>query len=219
MMDKSQNAPGIILSSQKEAGSKLAKWSSERVFSASKICAFCGKEFCPWVKMKDGKVLSVMGETLWEKQKCCSIQCAKKFSPTSLNAQARKKISNRLKEIRHSPIKRGGNGQLLPLPQLALLHALGDGWMAEHSIKTNAGHRNGTYPNCYKVDIANPEMMMAIELDGGSHTSLERQEQDQKKVKFLVGLGWSIYRVSNEKSLYLYSTFKSVDTLLTSLME
>jgi len=107
---------------------------------------------------------------------------------------------------------------LLPLPQLALLHALGDGWVAEYAIKTNAGHRNGTYPNCYKADIANPEMMIAIELDGGSHSSLERQGQDQKKVIFLVGLGWSVYRVSNAKALSLYSTFTSVDTLLTSLM-
>ena len=108
---------------------------------------------------------------------------------------------------------------MLPLPQLALLHALGDGWTAELSIKTNAGHCNGVYPNCYKVDIANQEKMIAIELDGGSHSSLERQEQDSKKMAYLAGLGWSVYRVSNEKALHLYTTFKSVDTLLTLLME
>lgn len=108
---------------------------------------------------------------------------------------------------------------MLPLPQLALLHALGEGWEAEVAIKTKAGHRNGVYPNCYKVDIGNKEMKIAIELDGGSHSTLERQEQDRKKVAKLSELGWCVYRVSNEKALHLYTTFKSVDTLLTLLKE
>jgi hypothetical protein len=134
-----------------------------------------------------------------------------------LSAEARKQIKKRLKEIKHKPIQRGGNGRLLPLPQLALLHALGEGWEAEIAIKTNSGHLNGVYPNAYKVDIGNLEKMIAIELDGGSHGSLERQEQDRKKTALLVSLGWSVFRVSNEKALSLYSTFKSVDTLLTLL--
>jgi hypothetical protein len=166
---------------------------------------------------EDGKIKSAIPEHTWEKQKFCSVRCAKRFSPTALDAQARQKISKRLKEIKHRPIKRGGNGQLLPLPQLALLHALGEGWVAELAIKTNAGHRNGVYPNAYKVDIANPEMMLAIELDGSSHGPLERQAQDKKKVECLVRLGWRVLRISNEEALRLYSTFKSVDTLLTSL--
>jgi very-short-patch-repair endonuclease len=89
--------------------------------------------------------------------------------------------------------------------------------VAELAIKTNAGHRNGVYPNAYKVDIANPEMMLAIELDGSSHGPLERQAQDKKKVECLVRLGWRVLRISNEEALRLYSTFKSVGTLLTSL--
>ena len=108
---------------------------------------------------------------------------------------------------------------MLPIPQLALLHALGDGWEAELAIKTHAGHLNGVYPNCYKVDIGNSELMIAIEIDGGSHSSLERKTQDEKKHSFLKALGWSVYRVSNEKALFLYTTYKSPDTLLISLME
>ena len=94
----------------------------------------------------------------------------------------------------------------------------GMGWIAEHPIKTYAGHLNGIYPNAYKVDIANLEKMIAIELDGGTHSSIERQNQDKKKDQCLAALGWSVYRVSNQKALNLYSTFKSVDTLLISLM-
>jgi very-short-patch-repair endonuclease len=81
------------------------------------------------------------------------------------------------------------------------------------------GHRNGTYPNHYKIDVANKNLMIGIELDGGSHGSLERKSQDAKKTDILIFQGWSIYRVSNERALQLYSTFTSVDTLLTSLME
>lgn len=214
------NAHQTTLSSQRKDGSERRNWRTVRVFTESKLCTACGQEFKPWIKKdENGKVTSAQPEPSWRKQNFCSIKCAKRFSPTALDAQARKKISDTLKKIKHQPIKRGGNGQLLPLPQLALLHALGVGWVAEHPIKTNAGHRNGVYPNAYKVDIANPEKMIAIELDGGSHGPLVRQAQDQKKTDLLVSLGWSVYRVTNERALHLYTTFKSVDTLLTSLME
>ena len=105
---------------------------------------------------------------------------------------------------------------MLTLPQLALLHALGEGWAAEHAIRT--GSIMGGVPPSYKVDIANPSMMIAIEVDGGSHCPLVRKEQDEKKSRCLEALGWSVFRVSNERALHLYSTFKSADTLLTSLM-
>lgn len=132
------------------------------------------------------------------------------------NHQARMKMKARLREIKHKPIKCGGNGQLLPLSQLALLHALGDGWEAEVAVPTKIERGNG-YPTCYKIDIANMEKKIAIEIDGGSHCMIERREQDAKKTDLLVSLGWSVFRVSKEEALRLYSTFTSVDTLLTSL--
>ena len=217
-MEKKLNAQEITHSLQKKGGSNVPSWRKDRIYLASKICAHCGSEFKPWIKKhQDGSVKSAMPEPVWLKQKYCSLKCAKRSSPTVLDAQARKKISQTLKEIKHKPIKRGGNGQLLPLPQLALLHALGEGWVAEHPIPTKMGHRNGIYPNAYKVDIANPKIKLAIELDGGSHGTLERKAQDQKKVECLVRLGWRVLRISNEEALHLYSTFKSVVTLLTLL--
>ena len=133
--------------------------------------------------------------------------------------QSRLKMRARLKEIQHKPIKRGGNGQLLPLPQLALLHALGEGWEAEFVVPTHMTRVPGGYPTCYKIDIANKQKMIGIEVDGNSHMPLERRSQDAKKMKLLASLGWSVFRVSNEKALRLFSTFESVDTLLTLLME
>lgn len=218
-MIESSNALETTRFLQTQGGQRLGTWRGERVFLASKICPHCGTVFRPWMVIKDGKVTSCIQEPAWKKQSFCSVKCAKRSSPTVMSAAVRNQISKRLKEIKHKPIQRGGNGRLLPLPQLALLHALGDGWEAELPIKTKAGHLNGVYPNAYKVDIGNREKMIAIELDGYSHGTLERKEKDRKKTDFLVNLGWSVFRVSNEKALSLYSTFKSVDTLLTSLME
>jgi len=130
----------------------------------------------------------------------------------------RQKVRQRLKEIRHKPIRRGGNGGLLTLPQLALLHALGAGWEAEVAVPTCAPRESG-YPTNYKLDLAHPERKLGIELDGRSHAFISRAEQDAKKDGFLRSLGWSVYRVSNTRALELFSTFTSTDTLLTTLME
>lgn len=107
---------------------------------------------------------------------------------------------------------------MLPLAQLALLHALGEGWESEFSVTTHLCRKTTGFPHCYKLDIANPVKMIGIELDGGSHGSIARRELDRKKTDLLTSLGWCVYRVSNERALSLYSTFKSVDTLLSSLM-
>ena len=217
-MEQLQNAPEITLSSLSKVGGRRGNWRSERVFLASKACVFCGKEFRPWIKKtQDGKIISVFGELAWNRQVACSISCSKRFKNPMSNHQVKLRQRARLKEINHKPIKRGGNGQLLPLPQLALLHALGEGWEAEYSVATKMRHLGTGYPTCYKIDIANPIRMIAIEVDGGSHTALAIRERDKKKAEFLVSRGWSVYRVSNERALFLYSTFKSVDTLLISL--
>ena len=142
-----------------------------------------------------------MSETMWNKQVCCSMSCAKKYKNQISLESACKKMIATLRAIQHTPIQRGGNGKL---------HALGGGWVAEHPIPTKQGRHSG-YPTCYKVDIANPDLMIAIEIDGSSHRLLSRKKLSQ--------LGWRVFRVSNEKALHLYSTFKSVDTLLTLLTE
>ena len=59
--------------------------------------------------------------------------------------------------------------------------------------------RKSPYPTNYKIDIANVDLMIAIEVDGGSHTALVRQEQDKKKEEFLTGLGWRVLRFLNKE--------------------
>jgi hypothetical protein len=208
----------ITDSSPAEAGQKQAPWTSVRSYSAVKTCTHCGAEFRPWRKRHPNGKESVCQEKLWAKQRFCSISCSKKHAnPMSQNA-VRQKVRQRLKAIRHKPIPRGGNGQLLTLPQLALLHALGDGWEAEVAVPTSMARDSG-YPTHYKLDLAHRDRKLGIEIDGQSHALIDRAKQDTKKDQLLRSLGWSVYRVSNTRALGLFSTFTSTDTLLTSLME
>ena len=216
-MDPSLNAQTSTQSSPQEDGNVLSPWRSARGLLASKVCACCGKQFFPRIKEINGKRVAMLQEEHWNAQQTCSVSCAKRLSNPMSKEEVRRKVRAKLREIRHKPIKRGGNGQLLPLPQLALLHALGEGWESEYPVATKMRHLKTGYPTCYKLDLACPEKKIGIELDGGSHCSLERQAQDLKKTEFFISQGWSIYRVSNERALSLYSTFTSTDTLLTLL--
>jgi very-short-patch-repair endonuclease len=65
-------------------------------------------------------------------------------------------------------------------------------------VKTKKPAGSG-FPPCYKVDIGEPTLKIAIEVDGMSHNSLERRKQDRKKEAFLRGLGWTVLRFSNRE--------------------
>ena len=118
------------------------------------------------------------------------------LNPTS-DPLIRKKISIALKKMNWKPPVRGGNGHPMTVPQSKLLKALGKMWVAEHAI--SLGKRQAGYPTCYKVDIAWPEKMIAIEVDGYCH--LSRKELDLKKDKKLNSLGWTILRFTNKEIL------------------
>jgi superfamily I DNA/RNA helicase/DNA polymerase III epsilon subunit-like protein len=95
---------------------------------------------------------------------------------------------------------RGGNGQGFTLAQQVLLEALGEGWHAEYSF-SKRGMRKAGYPSTYKIDIANPERMIAIEIDGHSHHAKQVQEKDKKKQSFLESNGWTVYRFTNREAI------------------
>ena len=112
----------------------------------------------------------------------------------------RKLVSERLKEIGHHPKIRCGNGCGLTVPQQALMLELAKTEMvySEYPVPTKMG-KGTSYPTCYKIDIALPEHMIGIEVDGNSHLLLERQAQDKKKDEFLSGLGWKMFRFKNKQ--------------------
>jgi hypothetical protein len=100
-----------------------------------------------------------------------------------------------------SPRVRGGNGRGPTLPQSLLHESLstyGDGWVMEHVVKTSTSGLG--YPHHYKIDIACPESMIAVEVDGGSHSG-DRREQDRRKDEFLRSRGWKVIRVPNREAV------------------
>ncbi|WP_409565965.1 endonuclease domain-containing protein [Paracoccus sp. PS1] len=154
-----------------------------------------------------------MHEAGWIAQATCSRSCSKKLDNPSKRPEVAAKVSRTLRRIGHKPSVRGGNGKGLTGPQSALLAALGAGWVPEHVVNVWKGTRQAGIPGHYKIDIANPALMIAIEVDGSSHCPKARQEQDDRKSAFLAGEGWSVFRVSNEKALSLSTTCKSADIL------
>ena len=109
---------------------------------------------------------------------------------------ARVKMSETLRRIGHRPSIRGGNGHGPTEPQFNLSKALN--WPMEVIVKTGHWNRDGAgYPSHYKLDIANVELRIGIEIDGGSHKAIARQAQDAKKDALLRGLGWTVLRFSN----------------------
>lgn len=86
----------------------------------------------------------------------------------------------------------------LPAAQAALLDALaGHGAVPEFVVRTGAWRGAGGLPNHFKIDVAIPSRMVAVEIDGASHCALARKAQDAKKEAFLSAHGWTVLRFSN----------------------
>ena len=49
-------------------------------------------------------------------------------------------------------------------------------------------------PNHYKIDVANPNRKIAVEIDGGSHNGANRKTADARKDSRLAALGWRVLR-------------------------
>lgn len=116
-----------------------------------------------------------------------------------LNSETRKRVSEALRNMNHRPPIQGGNGRPMPIPQARLLAALGKEWLAEYPVAT--GHKGNGFPTCYKIDIANPAMKIAIEVDGFSHASWKAVERDRKKDQLLTSFGWIVLRFTNQQVL------------------
>jgi Protein of unknown function (DUF559) len=96
-------------------------------------------------------------------------------------------------------VNRGGNGTGLSKHESLLLERLGDGWVPQYVVPTG-GRKNGL-PTHHKIDVADPEAMIAVEIDGASHA--HRKEQDERKDAFLYSLGWRVVRLTNREVLSL----------------
>lgn len=111
------------------------------------------------------------------------------------SAKVRKKISVALSG--RTFLSRGGNGQYTR-PQIAI-HEL-TGFPMEYAINTKpVRQRFQSVPKSYKVDLADPSAMLAIEIDGNSHRQRKWRFLDKRKTEILNALGWSVLRFSNKE--------------------
>lgn len=192
-----------------------------------KVCEFCKKPF----KIKpQGKVS--------EKRRFCSKRCAyadpshaasiskaltgKKSPSSSIRMKLRnptampgvlEKISKAMQG--RTFLARGGNGQLTEPQKLLAQHL---GLPMEFSILT--APVKGMFPSLppvYKVDLADPSTLTAIEVDGNSHKTRKWKFLDKRKTEILNALGWSVLRFWNEEVVNdLTGTLEKIRQHLTS---
>ena len=207
-MERQSNAPETTQSLPKWDGDPLAPWRGVRACFAVKTCKVCGKEMRPYILKTGIHAGQPESEKLFLLRECCGKSCAKKLKNPMHSEASREKMVGTLKRIGHKPTVRGGNGKGLTNIQAKMLDVLGTGWLAEYAEKTHKSPAQG-YPYSYKIDIANPILGIAIELDGASHQSAKRRAQDEKKDGLLRSLGWKVLRMSNTQAEYVFTTSES----------
>ena len=97
--------------------------------------------------------------------------------------------------------RRGGNGTLSE-PQKLLLQELGDGWIPEFPVTVpwiNPERKINRLSHTYKVDIGNPILKVAIEVDGKAHSYKSVQQSDLKRTERLEEVGWKVFRFTNKE--------------------
>lgn len=116
--------------------------------------------------------------------------------------EARAAMANTLKQMKHCPALRGGNGKPATAAEKALYFMLSPlGFKLQTVVKTHAFRGPEGYPSCYKLDIGHIGLKLGVEADGYSHCSLARKAQDAKKERCLKDLGWTVLRFTNERIL------------------
>jgi len=171
-MENQSKQQTAILYSQNMDGKMHNSWQGMRKYFAYKICVNCNMKFKP-VNHSEKRFMGA---------RFCSISCSKKKENAMWVPGAKEKMIETLKKIGHRPVYHGGNGRQSTDAQLAMKYVLGDGWEIELVIPTKIKKLEKTYPTCYKVDIGNSDLKIAIEVDGSSHVG-ERKKLDYKKGK------------------------------------
>jgi very-short-patch-repair endonuclease len=72
-------------------------------------------------------------------------------------------------------------------------------------------------PTHYKIDIALPARLLAVEVDGQTHNALKVRAADKRKDAFLRSCGWTVLRVRNARVLNdLPGVLKEIRVVLRS---
>lgn len=138
---------------------------------------------------------------------------------TASPVAVREKISRSLLAIGHAPPIRRGNGWGPTKPEKILLDKFPE---AKNNFPVKTGALSGSgFPACYKVDVAFPNIRLAVEVDGQSHRSPLGRERDNKRDRCLMGLGWNVLRFTNKAILTrpeeVMRTISSIISLSTDI--
>ncbi len=153
--------------------------------------AYCGKDCSKEYRRK------ISSETMSKTNLKYASERMKRNNPMR-HKYIREKVSNTHKTIGHQPKIRGGNGRPPTAAEQRMADLIGPlGFKNQYVVKTGSLRHQFRAPTHYKIDLANPDMMIAVEIDGGSHSALSRREQDQRKTLFLITSGWRVLRFSN----------------------
>lgn len=139
----------------------------------------------------------------------CSLTCAGKLTSKRMSdsnpmesVEVKSRMIATLRKMGHKPYVQGGNGRGATKWQLDLYNAL---CAADDSFEMEVIERTGAYrkvyktPNHYKIDIASRRLMIAVEVDGVSHSSKKVQECDERKSTVLALRGWRVLRFTNSQ--------------------
>lgn len=156
----------------------------------------CGRAFCK-EECQTSWMSDLSSRTMAATNRKYASQRMKERNPMRF-AKVRQIVTKKARE-RGWPegVERGGNGRGPSAPQKILSEALG--WPMEVGVLTLAGRKRGGLPALYKIDIANREAMIAIEVDGPGHSGRLAKARDAKKSAFLTGLGWKVLRFTNRQ--------------------
>ena len=131
--------------------------------------------------------------------------------------EVRLRVSEKLRAMGHMPRIRGGNGKGLTEAERTLLDHMGDPWVGNHIVATRVPRGRGI-PTHYKLDLAHPDLRIAVEVDGPSHQALSVKKRDDKKTAFLTARGWMVLRFLNsdvkERLLYITCMLNEIITTL-----
>lgn len=124
-----------------------------------------------------------------------------------------------MKDRGHKPVIQGGKGRGLTRPQKQLFAMLGPAWTPEMVIKTGLPKRDGN-ATWYSADLAHAGLKLCVEIDGGSHKTLEAQARDARRNRILSQLGWTTLRFSNNDILRnMNAVIAKIESTISKLKE
>lgn len=172
------------------------RWAASRVrfrMNCKGTCRHCGTKF---VGLKSRKFCSVLCQQRFTVKPC--EECGKMFQSTQPSKTRPAKrfcgFSCRVKWTNRTV----GSKHHLPTPQeLAIKETFPKSTL---HFRVNTGRRFArNVPHHYEIDVAFPDIRLAVELDGGFHSIKSRQKKDQERTKELNKLGWKVLRFSNRQ--------------------